>query len=203
MDLQTIFPFTLFSIFFLSIIVILKLRKKIDSIPNIPPGPWKLPIIGNIHNLFGPPLHRKLSELSKKHGPLMHLQLGEVFFIIVSSGEYAKDIMKTHDVIFSSRPYSLTSEIMFYNSTNIAFAPYGDYWRQLRKICTVELLSLKRVQSLWPVREQEISNLVKTISSEEGRVVNLSQHVVSMLFSITSRAAVGKNTWSKMSSYRW
>ncbi|AES70581.1 putative cytochrome P450 [Medicago truncatula] len=195
MDLQTIPPFTLFSIFLLSIIVTLKLKKKIkkiDSISNIPPGPWKLPIIGNIHNLIGSPPHRKLRELSNKYGPLMHLQLGEVFFIIVSSAEYAMEIMKTHDVIFSSRPSTLTSEIVFYDSTSIAFSPYGDYWRQLRKICTVELLSIKRVQSLWPIREQEINNLIRRIASEEGRVVNLSQQVVPMMFSITSRAAFGK-----------
>ena len=166
--------------------------KKIDSIPNIPPGPWKLPIIGNIHNLVGSPPHRKLRELSKKYGPLMNLQLGEVFFIIVSSAEYAMEIMKTHDVIFASRPSTLTSEIIFYDSTDIAFAPYGDYWRQLRKICTVELLSIKRVQSLWPIREQEINNFVRRIASDEGRVVNISQQVVSMMFSITSRAAFGK-----------
>jgi hypothetical protein len=195
MDLQAIYPFTLFSIFFLSIIVTLKLKKKIkkiDSIPNIPPGPWKLPIIGNIANLIGSPPHRKLRDLAKKYGPLMHLQLGEVFFIIVSSAEYAKEIMKTHDVIFASRSRTLTTDIVFYDSTDIAAAPYGEYWRQLRKICTVELLSIKRVQSFWPIREQEMNNLIKKIASEEGGVVNLSQQVVSMMFSFTSRAAFGK-----------
>jgi len=169
-----------------------KKNKKTDSIPNIPPGPCKLPIIGNIHNLIGSPPHRKLRELSKKYGPLMHLQLGEVFFTIVSSAEYAKEIMKTHDAIFASRPLTLTSEIMFYDSTDIAFSPYGDYWRQLRKICTVELLGIKRVQSLWPIREQEMNNLIQRIASDEGRVINLSQEVISMMYTFTSRAAFGK-----------
>ncbi|KAK2427767.1 cytochrome P450 71D11 [Trifolium repens] len=100
--------------------------------------------------------------------------------------------MKTHDVIFASRPQTLTSDIIFYDSNDIAFAPYGEHWRQLRKICTMELLSVKCVQSLWPIREQEINNLVKRIASEEGRVIDLSQQVVSLMYSITSMAAFGK-----------
>ncbi|XP_061338862.1 cytochrome P450 71D11-like [Gastrolobium bilobum] len=194
MGLETIYPLALFSII-LYIIVTQKLRrnlKKNDSIQNIPPGPWKLPIVGNIPHLVGSAPHRKLRELAEKFGPLMHLQLGEVFFIVVSSPEYAREVMKTHDVIFASRPPSLTSQIVFYNSTDIAFSPYGDYWRQLRKICTMELLSIKRVQSHWPIREEEITNLIKRIGSEEGSVINLTQAVISLLYTITSRAAFGK-----------
>jgi cytochrome P450 len=194
MDLQTLYPFALFSIFLFSIVVRQKLRKikKIDSTQNIPPGPWKLPIIGNIANLIGSSPHTKLRDLAKQYGPLMHLQLGEVFVIIVSSAEYAMEIMKTHDVIFASRPQTLTSDIIFYDSNDIAFAPYGEHWRQLRKICTMELLSVKCVQSLWPIREQEMNNLVKAIASEEGRVVNISQLIFSMMYSVTSMAAFGK-----------
>ena len=162
------------------------------SHPNIPPAPWKLPLLGNIPHLVGSAPHRKLRHLTKKYGPLIHLQLGEIFFIVVSSPEYAKEIMKTHDANFASRPYSLASDIVFYGSTDIAFAPYGDYWRLLRKICTMELLSTKRVQSHWPIREKEVTNLIKWIASEEGSVINLSQAVISLLFTITSRAAFGK-----------
>ena len=77
----------------------------------------------------------------------MHLQLGEVFTIIVSSAEYAKEIMKTHDLIFASRPHTLVADILAYESTSIITAPYGRYWRQLLKICTVELFTQKRVNS--------------------------------------------------------
>ncbi|KAL2626893.1 hypothetical protein AAZV13_07G139500 [Glycine max] len=180
--------------FSLFIIVALKIGrnlKKTESSPNIPPGPWKLPIIGNIHHLVTCTPHRKLRDLAKTYGPLMHLQLGEVFTIIVSSPEYAKEIMKTHDVIFASRPKILASDILCYESTNIVFSPYGNYWRQLRKICTVELLTQRRVNSFKQIREEEFTNLVKMIDSHKGSPINLTEAVFLSIYSIISRAAFG------------
>ncbi|MBA0759366.1 hypothetical protein Gotri_022265, partial [Gossypium trilobum] len=50
--------------------------------------------------------------------------------------------MKTHDINFANRPFLLGAEIVLYNLSDIAFAPYGSCWRQLRKVCTWELLKM-------------------------------------------------------------
>ncbi|WVZ12915.1 hypothetical protein V8G54_017445 [Vigna mungo] len=194
MESQPLHKFGLAISFFLFMILALKIGtnlKKTESSQKIPPAPWKLPVIGNIHNLLSSAPHRKLRDLAKIYGPLMRLQLGEVFTIIVSSPEYAKEIMKTHDLIFASRPTILASDIMAYDSTDIMFSPYGKYWRQLRKICTLELFTHKRVNSFNPIREEELTNLVKMIDSHKGSPFNLTEALLSSVYNIISRVAFG------------
>ncbi|XP_058728303.1 cytochrome P450 71D11-like [Vicia villosa] len=182
--------------FFLIILVALKtgrnLKKKGSSLPNLPPGPWKLPIIGHIHHLVTSTPHRKLRDLAKVHGPLMQLQLGEIFAIVVSSPDYAREVLKTHDVVFASRPKIVSMDIISYGCTDIAFSPYGNYWRQLRKICKMELLTQKRVGSFRPIREEVLTSLIKRIDSQQGSSINITQLVVSSTFAIITKAAFGK-----------
>uniref|UniRef100_A0A5B7CAQ3 Premnaspirodiene oxygenase-like n=1 Tax=Davidia involucrata TaxID=16924 RepID=A0A5B7CAQ3_DAVIN len=118
----------------------------------------------------------------------MHLLLGEVSTVIVSSPEIAKEVMKTHDIIFAQRPYLLASRILSYDATNMIFSPYGDYWRQLRKICIVELLSPKRVQTFRSIREEEVFNLIRSIHSNARSPINLSKKIFALTYGITARA---------------
>ncbi|KAK2378011.1 cytochrome P450 71D10 [Trifolium repens] len=106
----------------------------------------------------------------------------------------AKEIMKTNDLNFCDRPKLLLATILSYNATDIAFSTYGEHWRQLRKICVVELLSEKRVLSFRFIREEEGLTLVKSISSSEGSIVNLSHMISSMITAITTRAAFGEKS---------
>ncbi|CAI0559121.1 unnamed protein product [Linum tenue] len=162
----------------------------------LPPGPWKLPIIGNIHQLALSPnsglVHRSFAALAMQYGPVMQLKLGETWNVVVSSPEAARELLKTHDLNFSARPYMPSASIIFYDGRDISFSPEGDYWRRMRKICTTELLTEKRVKSLRPIREDEVRKLVKLIAGSGGGAVNLSQLLISVANAMTSRAAFGK-----------
>ncbi|CAL0305235.1 unnamed protein product [Lupinus luteus] len=138
--------------------------------------------------------HHRLRDLAAKYGPIMHLKLGEVSNIVVTSPEIAYEVMKTHDANFANRPECLFAKLFAYNATDIEFSPCGEYWRQLRKICTMELLSSKRVQSFRSIREDEMSKMVKTICESEGSIVNLSEMVTLTTYGITGRVAIGKRS---------
>jgi cytochrome P450 len=130
--------------------------------------------------------------MANKYGPVMQLQIGEVPTVIISSPEAAKEAIKTHEINFVDRPCLLVAKVMFYNSKDIAFAPYGDYWRQMKKVCVLELLSAKRVKSFRSIREEEVSNFIRAIYSRAGSPINLSKMMFDLLNGITARASVGK-----------
>ena len=186
------FPlFTWLSILFI-LVVCWKRSKAKGQIYKLPPGPWNLPLIGNLHQLVFSLPHRSLRDLAKKYGPIMQLQLGEVLAIIISSPKVAEEVLKTHDAAFANRPSVLAVEIVGYDNSSIVFAPYGDYWRQMRKICVLELLSPKRVRSFKTIREEEVWNLVESVSLSQGLPINLSEKIFTTAYCITSRAAIGK-----------
>ncbi|CAA0830996.1 Cytochrome P450 71B34 [Striga hermonthica] len=173
------------------ILLLLKICTGPKRAENLPPGPKKLPLIGNLHQMGSLPF-RSLRDLSRQHGPIMHLMLGQVPAIVVSSPALTKQFLKDNDPCFADRPQSIVVEIMWYNYSNLAFSPYGDYWRQMRKICILELLSAKNVRSFASIRAEEMARILQSIRASAGKPVNLTDKVFSLISSITCRAAFGK-----------
>lgn len=124
----------------------------------------------------------------------MLLHFGRVPVVVASSAEAAREIMKKQDLIFSNRPKLSISGRLLYNYRDVAFAPYGEYWRQIRSICVVQLLSNKRVRSYRRVREEETSLMVKKIEQlgSSSRAVNLSDLLSSLTNDVICRVALGK-----------
>ncbi|GAB2269750.1 hypothetical protein Dimus_004672 [Dionaea muscipula] len=161
---------------------------------NLPPSPPRLPIIGNLHQLGSKMPHLSLDRLAEKLGPIMFLQLGEIPTVVVSSAAMAKEVMKTHDLAFCSRPQLYSAKWLFYDCTNIVFSPYGAYWRHVRKICILELLSTRRVQSFSSIREEELSHLIHRIrASGCARTFNLSKLLGLYTNDVLCRAILGRN----------
>ncbi|GFP96422.1 cytochrome p450 71d13 [Phtheirospermum japonicum] len=188
--------FTTFLLLSSFIFLLIKLWKKTKSPAkhqNLPPSPPGLPIIGHLHHLFGELPHRVLGRLTKTFGPVLLLNLGEVSAVVISSREAAIEVLKHQDLACADRPESIGLKIMWYDYTDIAFSPYNDYWRQMRKICIIELLSAKNVKSFGSIRQDEVSGLLKSLQSlPSGEAVNLTEKIFAFMSAVTCRAAFGK-----------
>uniref|UniRef100_A0A5B7AB44 Uncharacterized protein n=1 Tax=Davidia involucrata TaxID=16924 RepID=A0A5B7AB44_DAVIN len=188
--------FSLIPLFFFTVFVF-KWLFNTKTQRNLPPSPPKLPIIGNIHQL-GPLPHQSFHSLAQQYGPLMLLHLGSVPVLVLSSADAAREILKTNDIIFSNRPRSSIAGRLMYNYKDVAFAPYGEYWRQIRSICVLQLLSSHRVQSFRAMREEETTLMIEKIkrssssSSLVQPVVNLSELFISLTNDVVCRVALGR-----------
>ncbi|MBA0793478.1 hypothetical protein Gohar_017879 [Gossypium harknessii] len=69
----------------------------------------------------------------------------------------AEAVLKTHDLDFCGRPRLRDAMRLSYNALDLAFSPYTDYLKEMRKLCAVHLFS--RVQKYRPIREDEIGRL--------------------------------------------
>ncbi|KAG0481363.1 hypothetical protein HPP92_012221 [Vanilla planifolia] len=158
-----------------------------------PPGPSNLPIIGSIHRFLGSnPTHRTLRQLSTTYGTIMRLKLGELPIVVISSSEAAAEIMKTHDLSFASRPISASADAILYGGNDIIFGRYGEFWRQMRRLCATQLLSSKRVRSFHAIRQSEISRLVRSIAAaSSGSFINLSEELFNLSNNTTAFSVIG------------
>ncbi|XP_040952334.1 cytochrome P450 CYP82H23 [Gossypium hirsutum] len=101
--------------------------------------------------------------MADKYGRMLTIKLGARRALVVSSWEIAKDCLTIHDKAFATRPKAVAQELLSYNHAMIATAPYGPYWRQMRKFATVELLSNHRLNLLKHVRKSEVKTSLQQL----------------------------------------
>ena len=120
-----------------------KMRKKL----NLPPSPkGRMPIIGHLHMMDdNEAAHQTFARISGENGPLTMMYMGSKATLLVSTAAMAEQVLKHHDQAFASRPFLTAGKTLGFDFKSIVFAPFGNYYKRLRRIYTVELLSPKRV----------------------------------------------------------
>nr|GMC63106.1 cytochrome P450 CYP736A12-like [Ipomoea batatas] len=112
---------------------------------KLPPGPRGLPILGHLH-LLGKNPHHDLTKLAKHYGPIMHLRFGFADIIVASSPQAAQLFLKTHDLVFASRPPHEAAKYLSYGQKNLGYSQYGPYWRNMRKLATLQMVFGKKYE---------------------------------------------------------
>lgn len=75
----------------------------------------------------------------------------------------------------------------------MAFADYGPFWRQMRKLCVMKLFSRKRAES-WDSVRDEVDSMVKIVTTNTGTSINLGELVFCLTRNIIYRAAFGTSS---------
>nr|XP_009791748.1 PREDICTED: cytochrome P450 CYP736A12-like [Nicotiana sylvestris] len=162
------------ALFFLLLQQLQKFSKKKKKLP---PGPRGLPLLRNLH-MVGDNLHQDLYKIANKYGPIMTIRFGLVPIIVASSPHAAEQFLKTHDLVFASRPYNEVPQYMFYERRNLVSAK----------------LSNAKIHQFHPMRKQELGILVNFLKQAacEGTVIDLSAKVASLSANMSCLMIFGK-----------
>ncbi|KAK9064860.1 hypothetical protein SSX86_016242 [Deinandra increscens subsp. villosa] len=126
---------------------------------NLPPGPTRLPIIGNLH-LLGDQPHRSLAKLAEIHGPIMSLKLGQITTLVISSSTAAKEVLQKHDRVFSARHVPDALHAQNHARYSVAWLPVCTDWRTLRRISNSNIFSNNSLESNQHLRNQKVEELI-------------------------------------------
>ncbi|CAI0409794.1 unnamed protein product [Linum tenue] len=145
---------------------------------KLPPGPARLPIIGNLHNLGLKP-HISLADLAKVHGPLMTLKLGQVTTIVASSPALAKEILQKHDKVLSDRHGILAMEVLDTHKFALPLLPVGPKWRNVRKVCNSYVFATQKLDLNQGLRREKIIEVLEGVrrnaSERPGEAVDVGR----------------------------
>ncbi|CAI0405691.1 unnamed protein product [Linum tenue] len=160
---------------------------------QLPPSPPSaLPILGHI-SLLKHPIHRTFHALAQDHGPIFSLRLGNRLAVVVSSATLAEECFTENDVVFANRPELIMGKHIGYNYTTMTQAPYGDHWRNLRRIGAVEIFSAHRLNAFLPIRREEVRRLASKLAhGSHRRVVELKSAFHELTFDTMMRMVAGE-----------
>ncbi|XP_009596429.1 geraniol 8-hydroxylase-like [Nicotiana tomentosiformis] len=161
---------------------------------RLAPGPFPLPIIGNLH-LLGDKPHISLAKLSKIHGPIMNLKLGQINTVVISSSVLAREVMQKRDLAFANRSVADALRARNHSDFSVVFLPVNSRWRTLRKIMNSNIFSGNKLDANQHLRTKKIQELVDHChkSAKNGETVDIGRAAFRTSLNLLSNTIFSKD----------
>lgn len=163
------------------------------GIGNAIPGPRGLPVIGSMRLMTGL-AHRKLAAAaatSLARRRLMAFSLGETRVVVTADPDVARELLASS--AFADRPVKESAYgLMFHRA--IGFAPYGAYWRALRRVASTHLFSPRQVAASAAQRAVIARQMVAAMKTAAAAPGGAGRHVEARRF--LKRASLHNVMWS-------
>ena len=153
-------------------------------------GPRGWPLVGNLHQLDLPRLHKQLEALTKIYGPIFRMRFGTRDVVVLARTDLIKSILrdrpdgwrrlkKMRDVVCDMGPDGL-------------FSVEGEAWRRQRRLVTAAFTP-GHLQRFFPLVEKVTSRLkaVLDVAASRNECIDLQKLLMRYTVDVTASLAFG------------
>ncbi|XP_056419967.1 cytochrome P450 2K4-like [Hyla sarda] len=181
------FSYSAITLYTLSLLLVVYMFKKLWTsdalVGNFPPGPWTLPVIGNLHMINLKRQSETLTKLASKYGPVYSIQMGSVKMVVLSGYETVKSALVDYADEFAERPH-----IPIFEEINEGFGvpfSHGENWKAMRRFTLSTLRDFGMGKRTIEDRIiEECGFLIKKLESLEGKPTDLTMKTNSAIGNI-------------------
>ncbi|CCL98337.1 uncharacterized protein FIBRA_00331 [Fibroporia radiculosa] len=140
----------------------------------LPPGPMRLPLLGNVHQLPSTFQHKTFKQWAAKYGDIFYLEVFHKPAIVINSAQMARDLMEKRGSKYSDRPRTVIfTELMGLEHT-ATLLHYGDRWRLHRKWLQTAFHAQTTQRDYQLLQQRSVQRLLSTLLDSPG---NFNAHI--------------------------
>ncbi|KAJ7080834.1 cytochrome P450 [Mycena belliarum] len=146
------------------------------SLP-LPPGPPKLPLVGNLFQMPSTLEWETYSEWSKSYGSdIIHINAAGTSILVLSSAQAASDLLEKRSSIYSDRPrIPMANELMGWDFA-LGFMKYGEHWRKHRRLFH-EAFNANAARNYQPKEREACNELLRRLLRDPADLMVHLRHM--------------------------
>ena len=160
---------------------------------NYPPGPFPLPLLGNVLKFREKKhVHEIFRDIGKQYNGIFTIYIGNEVQVIITDPHLSLEVLKKHQ--FAGRPQmqALTELFLVKDSIDVIFSDFNKEWEVLRKVFHTAVRKYAVSDKFPPVCSDVVDEVVESMMKKDGKEIDICQYLFKTVYAILSISAFGK-----------
>ncbi|XP_054154924.1 cytochrome P450 2E1-like [Oppia nitens] len=185
--------------------LVYKLSKFYYQYYSLPPGPFPLPIIGNMLckllnkiTILPKFWDDSIREMAKKYGPIFTVYFGNNPQIIITDADIARQVFSKNE--FSGRFHNYFASLL---ANGVAMADFGHSWKALRRVAHMAAMNYSMNEKLENIVVDCVDKTVELMLEREGpdKPIKPNDYIYMIFLNILANSAFNEKEYLK--SLKW